>query len=82
MSCDAVKLAEVRALATSGAARRIRQRANLSLAEVAAACGVDQSTVHRWECGKRSPRGPAALRYAALLDALGRAATPVHGTAS
>lgn len=70
MNSDPVKLATVRALAASGGARAIRQQAGLSLSEVAAACGVDQSTVHRWESAKRAPRGEAALRYASLLDAL------------
>lgn len=72
MNVTPLKLAAVRALAADGSARAIRQQAGLSLSEVAAACGVDQSTVHRWESGKRAPRGDAAIRYGALLEALRR----------
>lgn len=65
-----IALARGRTLAATGQARRIRRDARLSLSDVGAACGVDQSTVHRWETAQRNPRGPAALRYVALLDAL------------
>ena len=70
MAEDPLKIARMRALAESGEARRIRQRARLGLTEVAGACGVDQSTVYRWETGRRRPRGAAAARYAHLLEAL------------
>ena len=67
---DALRLAAARTAAGDGEARRLRQAARLSLADVAATCNVDQSTVHRWECGKRTPSLPAALRYAILLEGL------------
>lgn len=70
MDIDPIKLSDVRALTASGAARTIRTGARLSLSEVGAACGVGASAVHRWETGRRSPRGEAALRYGALLRAL------------
>jgi len=73
MNSEPLRLAAVRALAADGSARRIRQAARLSLAEVGNACGVDQSTVYRWETGKRAPRGTPAIRYGALLNALSRA---------
>jgi DNA-binding transcriptional regulator YiaG len=73
MRPDPVKLATVRAMAASGRARNIRQAARLSLAEIGAACGVDQASIWRWEMGRRSPRGEAALRYAGVLEALIRA---------
>lgn len=70
-----LRLAGVRAAAASGEARRLREAARLSIGEVAKACGVDQSTVWRWERGTRRPRGESALRYADLIDSL-RAETP------
>ncbi|WP_083442309.1 helix-turn-helix domain-containing protein [Nitriliruptor alkaliphilus] len=66
--------AEARRLATSGDGARIRQAARLSVAEVAAAVGVDRVTVARWETGERRPTGEPALRYAALIGALARQA--------
>ena len=70
MKADVAQLAEVRALAASGAARSIRLGARLSLSEVADQLGVSTSTVFRWERGQRNPRGEAALRYGALLAEL------------
>ena len=70
MSIDVTKLAAVRALAASGAARSIRLGARLSLSEVANQIGVSTSTVFRWEQGQRHPRGQAALRYGLLLAKL------------
>lgn len=66
------RLAKVRAACASGEARRIRQAARLSLADVAGAIGVDLTAISRWERGERSPRGAAALRYGELLDRLER----------
>jgi transcriptional regulator with XRE-family HTH domain len=62
------QLAEVRRLAASGEARRRRQEAGWSLSEMADPVHVDQSTIWRWELGKRRPRGPAALRYGRVLE--------------
>lgn len=68
-----LRLAQVRAALSSGEARRLRTEARLSLAEVAEACGADQSTVWRWERGERRIRnGELALAYANLLDDLRR----------
>ncbi|WP_030726318.1 helix-turn-helix domain-containing protein [Streptomyces sp. NRRL S-237] len=67
---DVLRLAQVRADAASGAAMRTRAAARLSLSEIADLCGVDPSTVWRWERGKRSPRGEAALAYARVLEDL------------
>jgi DNA-binding transcriptional regulator YiaG len=64
------RLLEVRRLAESGEARGLRQRARLSLAEIAAACDVDTATVWRWETGRRRPRGSMAMRYLDVLDQL------------
>lgn len=65
-----LRLAEVRAAVTSGEAERLRTAAQLSIGEVARACGVDQSTVWRWERGVRKPRGEGALLYGQLIDSL------------
>ncbi|MGW0169526.1 helix-turn-helix domain-containing protein [Streptomyces sp. NPDC003343] len=69
-----LRLAEVRAAVSSGEARRLREAADLSISEIAHACGVDQSTVWRWERGVRKPRGRLALAYGELLDSLRSAA--------
>lgn len=68
------QLARARQLAASGEARTIRKDSKMSLAEIARACGVDTSTVGRWENGIRSPRGKAGARYASVLDMLARTA--------
>lgn len=67
---DVLRLAELRHLIASGQARGIRERARLSLPEVATYCRVTYKTIRRWESGERSPRGDGALRYGYLLAAL------------
>lgn len=71
-----LRLSQVRAAVTSGEAKRLREAAHLSIGEVARACGVDQSTIWRYEQGTRKPRGRQALAYAELIDSL-RTATHV-----
>lgn len=66
-------LVEAHKKARSGDAKRIRQRAGLTMAQVAAVIGVGESTVSRWEGGSRKPRGEHALKWAALLNELERA---------
>jgi transcriptional regulator with XRE-family HTH domain len=63
-------LAEVRDLARSGRALRIRVASGLTQAELGAAVGVDGSTVHRWERGSRRPSGARALAYGKALRVL------------
>lgn len=67
---DALRLIRAREAITTGAAKQQREAARLSLAEVGAVCGVNQSTVWRWENGHRAPRGQTALRYARFLEML------------
>ncbi|WP_326597775.1 helix-turn-helix domain-containing protein [Streptomyces sp. NBC_01803] len=69
---SALRLAEIRAAVSNGEARRLRVAADLSIGEVARACGVDQSTVWRWEKGTRRPCGHGALQYAKLIAELRR----------
>jgi transcriptional regulator with XRE-family HTH domain len=52
------------------AARRTRERARLTQAEVGSAVGVNAATISRWEGGSRQPRGDAGDRYVRLLDRL------------
>jgi len=73
---DAIRLARVRHAAANGKAKQLREAARLSLSEVGAYCGVDQSTVWRWENGLRTPRGEPALKYARLLETLPLGAEP------
>jgi DNA-binding transcriptional regulator YiaG len=76
-----IQLAEVRELARSGEARRIRRAANLSMGEVARVVGVSVPTVLRWETGAHRPSGKAALRWGVLLNALAADDRPVRETA-
>jgi transcriptional regulator with XRE-family HTH domain len=70
---EILQLAEVRRLARTGEARRVRQAAGLTETEVAAVVGVSMPTISRWESGQRRPRGGApALAYAELLAELAR----------
>ena len=70
---DAVILARLRADVASGRVRQVRERARLSQPEIAQAIGTSATAVSQWEAGRRLPRGPAALRYAALLAELDKA---------
>jgi DNA-binding XRE family transcriptional regulator len=67
---DPVALVRVRRLASSGVAKKRREDAGLSIADIAEAIGVSATTVFRWENSLRRPTGEAALRYGRLLDEL------------
>jgi transcriptional regulator with XRE-family HTH domain len=72
---DLTRISKVRRLCRTGEARRRRLAAELTLREVAAACGTNQTTIWRWESGTAglsSRTTEAALAYGALLDRLGR----------
>lgn len=71
-----LRLADVRAALSNGEAQRLREAADLSISEIAHACGVDQSTVWRWERGMRKPRGEAALLYGQLIEDLRKRTEP------
>lgn len=68
----AKELVRVRRLASTGAARAIREDAGLSLSELATAAKVHKTTIFRWETGLRRPRGDAAERYLTVLEELTR----------
>ncbi len=73
---DVLRLSAARAHAATGTGRKIRLGAGLSMAEVAAAIGVAEPTVWRWEGGKSRPRGAAAIRWAELLEMLSASPSP------
>ncbi|MFE5724769.1 helix-turn-helix domain-containing protein [Streptomyces erythrochromogenes] len=50
--------------------RRLREAAELTLDEVAAAMGVTAATVRHWESGRTNPRGRKHDAYARFLDGL------------
>lgn len=66
---DVVAAARARALmrATPEVWRALRERAGLTLREVAEVLGVSQMSVSRWERGLRVARGDHAARYLRLL---------------
>ncbi len=72
-------VAEVReslSLPDAATAREIREAAGVSQARLAGELDVHPLTVHRWETGKRTPRGRVRLAYGRLLRELDAA---VHG---
>ena len=71
---DLILLTEMRESCRTGTARQARQQAELTLREVAEACGVTARAVALWETGQRTPTGPPALEYGKLLRQLARRA--------
>ncbi|MDO3396993.1 helix-turn-helix transcriptional regulator [Nocardioides sp. SOB44] len=66
-------LAEVRRareLTTGPTAREIRRAAGLTQERLAAALGVDRTTLARWEAGTSRPRPAELATWVDLLDAL------------
>ena len=62
---DEIKsLVIARLLAESGRGRAIRERARLSVREMADFIGVDAATLSRWERGRTKPHCAAAIRWA------------------
>ena len=66
----APRLARLRTLMSTGAAKSIRLAAGVSLPEVARDVGVSHSTIYRWENNLNVPKGDPALQYAEVLDEL------------
>lgn len=46
--------------------RRLREKANLTQQDVAAALGITRSAVSRWESGRKKPSSGRLLRLAKL----------------
>ena len=64
-------LSAARRWAKNGTARRVRELAEVTQAEIAEVVGVEPSAVAHWEAGQRTPGGDAAKTYARTLVALG-----------
>jgi len=62
--------ADARRWAADGTARRIRETAMITQAEMAEECGVTPAAVAAWEAGRRTPSGRPARRYGRLLRRL------------
>jgi DNA-binding XRE family transcriptional regulator len=62
--------ADARRWAADGTARRLREHAMLTQAEVAEVVGVTPAAVAAWEAGRRAPSGHAARKYGELLRQL------------
>jgi DNA-binding transcriptional regulator YiaG len=71
-------LATVREYASNGAARAIREAADLRLADVARELDVSVATVSGWERGWQRPTGDRALAYLALLRELAKPTDPLR----
>ena len=71
---DLLLIAEARAAAANGTARRAREDARLTQREIGDACGVSATTVAMWETGQRNPFGTPALEYGRLLRQLAKRA--------
>ena len=69
-------LVAARRHASEGTGRQIRERASLSMYDVAQTIGVGEPTVSRWERGLARPTGDAAVRWTELLDKLATAVAP------
>jgi transcriptional regulator with XRE-family HTH domain len=63
-------LARIRRMQESGEAKRLRERAGVSLRTMARAVGVRASTLIRWEANQVRPRESTALAWLAVLDQL------------
>ncbi len=67
---DQVLLNDAISFATSGEGRRLREKAEASVFEVAAAIGLDALTLVQWETGQVVPSGPHAGDWARMLRVL------------
>jgi transcriptional regulator with XRE-family HTH domain len=67
---ELILIAEARQAAKSGRGRRLREISGLSQLEVAAAVGVSQAAVAKWEAGERAPHGEPAIKWARVLRAM------------
>lgn len=60
--------------------REIRERAGVSVIELAGLLGVTQTTLRAWEDGTHRPRTAVLLRWADALDILDETALQPEGT--
>lgn len=64
------RLVEIREMAASGEARLIREKARVSVAELAEIVGINRTTLWSWESGQHTPRGEKALEWQKTLTLL------------
>lgn len=67
---DQVLLSNAISLSASGEGRRLREKADASAFEVAAAIGLDAVTLLQWETGQLVPAGPQAADWARMMRVL------------
>ena len=67
---DLVALSKTRHLVDSSRLRRVRERAGLTQAELAEACGVTTGAVCRWEKGEIRPTSIRARKLTEVIYAL------------
>jgi transcriptional regulator with XRE-family HTH domain len=76
---DIAALVQARRLARDGSGRALRERAELSVREMAHDIGVDVATLSRWERGECRPRRDAAVRWVTACNVIDDALrTPIH----
>ena len=68
---DLVKVSRARQLLGSGEGRRMREKARLSLREMADMIGIDHSSLARWETGESLPGREPAQRWHDAMRSLG-----------
>jgi len=70
MTPDQALLSDAIFLSKSGEGRRLRERADASVSEVAAAVGIDVLTLLRWETGQLLPSGPQSGDWTRVVRVL------------
>lgn len=60
-------LHDARVYSESGTGRAIRERAKLTMADVARTLDVPLPTLYRWETGRNFPQGDRAIRWVMIL---------------
>lgn len=79
---DSERYALLRKMIRTGDAARIRKAAHVPQAAIGRDVGVSAPCVSKWESGKRTPTGPAALRYLRVLERLRRLVNDESGEAA
>ena len=72
---DLQKIAEAHVALATGQARELRKALRMSVLDLGATVGVSGAAISRWECGKRTPQGETALKYARVLEVLRKVAS-------
>ena len=75
------RLARAVAMSTSGEGRQLREQCGLALGPLASVVQTSVATLSRWERGLSRPSGPAAVRWAQILEDLERCVARGRGAA-